>query len=86
MKSRLFTLFAAVVVLSMSACHYGADKAKEGLKVNEEYKAKRAEKEAATALPEDAAAIMRGDKAAPEKEDTTSATTDTSAVDTTAGE
>ena len=59
MKSTIYTLLA-VCALSFTACHYGADQVKEDLKRNDEYKGKRAEKEAATALPPDAADKMNG--------------------------
>jgi hypothetical protein len=55
MKFRIFSLCAVACLLSVSSCHYGVDAVKEDVKRNEEYKAKRAERDAATALPPDAA-------------------------------
>lgn len=75
MKLTIYTLLATCA-LSMTACHYGTDAVSKDLERNEEYKAKRAEKEAATALPEDAADKMNG------KVSTTPA--DSSAADTSA--
>lgn len=63
MKSKLYTLALLFVVLGLSACHYGADSVKEDLNRNEEYKGKRAEQDASTALPADAAAKMNGEVA-----------------------
>lgn len=64
MKSKIFTLLALAMTLSFTACHYGVEGVQEGLERNEEYKGKRAEREAATALPDDAAAKMNGEKPA----------------------
>jgi hypothetical protein len=58
MKTRIQILAALVFALSFTACHYGADAVKEDVKRNEEYKGKRAETEAATALPDNAAESM----------------------------
>ncbi len=66
MKIRIITLLSLAMSLSFTACHYGEEGVKEGLERNEEYKGKRAEKEAATALPEDAAAKMNGEAPAEE--------------------
>ncbi len=55
MKSRIAFAFVIALVLGMSACHYGSEAVKKDLERNEEYKSKSAEKEAATALPAEAA-------------------------------
>lgn len=60
MKFRLIAVLSLAMTFSIGACHYGQDAAKESAKTNEDYKGIRAEKEAATALPEDAAAKMNG--------------------------
>ncbi len=60
MKIKIITLLSLVMSLSFTACHYGEEGAKESVETNNEYKGKRAEKEAATALPDDAAAKMNG--------------------------
>ena len=79
MKAKLYTLALTLVVVSMSACHYGADAVKEDVARNEEYKGKRAEQEAATALPADAAAKMNG--TAPATEATEAAPADSTAAE-----
>lgn len=66
MKIRIITLLSLAMSLSFTACHYGVEGVQEGLDRNAEYKGKRAEKEAATALPEDAAAKMKGETPAEE--------------------
>lgn len=60
MKIKIITLLSLVMSLSFTACHYGVEAAEESIETNNEYKGKRAEKEAATALPDDAAAKMNG--------------------------
>lgn len=60
MKFKSIAVLSLAMTFSIGACHYGQDAAKESAKTNEEYKGIRAEKEAATALPEDAAAKMNG--------------------------
>lgn len=70
MKTRVQIPVAFVFALSFSACHYGADAVKEDVKRNEEYKGKRAETEAATALPADAAETMGATKASPTMDST----------------
>lgn len=74
MKFRLITLLSLAMMFSLGACHYGEEAVKEDVKRNEEYKGIRAEREAATALPADAADKMNGTAPA----DTTAA--DTAAV------
>lgn len=68
MKLKTLSFFAFAAMLMMSACHYGVDAVEEDLKRNEEYKGKKAEREAATKLPENALG----------------ASTDTAAADTSA--
>ena len=60
MKFRLIAVLSLAMTFSLGACHFGQEAAKEDAKRNEEYKGIRAEREAATALPEDAAAKMNG--------------------------
>lgn len=76
MKLTIYTLLASCA-LTMTACHYGADRISGDLERNEEYKAKRAEREAASALPEDAADKMNGK--------VSTAPADSVGMDTTAG-
>ncbi len=72
-----------MMMLSLGACHYGEDAVKEDRKRNQEYKDKRAEEEAKTALPEDAAEQMRnGGKAVEASEaDTTAAEAEAESVE-----
>lgn len=73
MKGKLATLVLLGSLAGLSACHYGREQVEQDLKRNEEYKGIRAEREAATALPADAADRMNGTVKA-----------DTAATDTTA--
>jgi len=59
MKAKIVFSFALVLMLGLGACHYGQDAVKEDRARNEEYKGKRAEREAQTTLPDDAAEKMK---------------------------
>lgn len=62
MKIKNISLLILVMSLSLASCHFGAESVKEDVARNQEYKNKRANKEAATALPADAAAKMGGNE------------------------
>lgn len=64
MKIKNIALVCFVMSLSLASCHFGADSVKEDVARNQEYKNIRANKEAATALPADAAEKMGGNKVA----------------------
>jgi|GEM_PF-2113863 len=75
MKIKIITLLSLVMILTVTSCHYGKEEAKGSVETNKEYKGIRAEKEAATALPDDAASKMNGTAPAAE-----APTADTAAV------
>lgn len=73
---KMLSLLSLAMTLSFTACHYGKEGVEESLERNQEYKGKKAEREAATALPDDAAAKMRGEESTQEAPAADTATTE----------